>query len=358
MAVGSVRLSDLQINTEYAALTESMILQTKTRLGILTSGLAVNNPDIDDLVFNNQGMVFQIPFYKDLDDDVERIGNDSSAVFNTPDASANAAGSGTSPERLPNPNKIGTGAQLGIKMLRNNSWSTTKLSAELSSSDPIQAILSRISAYWQRRIQIALVSTVKGVVASNTANNSGDYTHNVSGDAFVEGITNITPESFIDATTTMGDAAGDLNVMLVHSIVYSRMQKNNLIDFVVDSDSKITIPFYLGKRVIVDDSMPFTGGVFETWVFGSGVFSLSIVAPKSSPGLELHWNPGAGNGQGQETIYSRTQLLIHPNYHSWTGSQVLGGGPTNTALEDASSWNRVAYQRKQIPFVRFLTREF
>jgi hypothetical protein len=41
------------------------------------------------------------------------------------------------------------------------------------------------------------------------------------------------------------------------------VQKNNLIDFIVDSTATVKIPTFLGRMVIVDDGMPAAAGVFE-----------------------------------------------------------------------------------------------
>jgi hypothetical protein len=111
---------------------------------------------------------------------------------------------------------------------------------------------------------------MKGVFADNDAAPTGtehvqyDLTKDVSGASYAAGVTNFTAENFIDTTVLLGDAMGGLAMIAVHSITYARMQKNNLIDFIPDSEGRVNIPTFLGRRVIIDDAMPNSGGVFES----------------------------------------------------------------------------------------------
>jgi hypothetical protein len=152
---------------------------------------------------------------------------------------------------------------------------------------------------------------------------------------------------------------GDLSLILVHSLVNARMQKNNLIDFIPDSDGKISIPTFLGRQVVVDDGMPAANGVFESWLFGAGAARLGFGAPKVP--TEVDRAPAAGNGSGQETLYDRVEWLLHVNGHRYIGTAAPGGpsnANTSNNLAAAGSWQRVFPERKQIKIARLITREF
>ncbi|HNQ99226.1 MAG TPA: major capsid protein, partial [Trueperaceae bacterium] len=207
-------------------------------------------------------------------------------------------------------------------------------------------------------LQAATVATMNGVIADNAANDSGDYAVDISGVSFVDGVTNFSAEAFLDAATTMGDSMGDLVAVIVHSVVYNRMQKNNLIDFIPDARGEVNIPTFLGRRVVVDDGMPRTGNVYDTWLFGAGALRLGNGSPKVP--TEVDRVPAAGNGGGQEVLYSRIEWSIHPVGHAYVGTPASGGpSNANTAnnLAAATSWNRVYAERKQIKFARLVTRE-
>jgi len=233
---------------------------------------------------------------------------------------------------------------------------------ELLAKDPMDAIASRVADYWVRRLQVAFVSTIKGVLASNAAAVANGSTHTVndmtfdaSGAAFVSGVTNFTAESFVDAISTMGDSMNNLSLILVHSIVYGRMIKNNLIDFVPDSTGSTSIPTFMGRTVVVDDGMPSSGGVFESWLFGSSAVVMGSGAPKVP--TEIYRLPAAGNGAGMETLFNRVDWAIHPAGYAYFPAYTTGG-PSNTTLATAASWVRVFPERKQIRIARLKTREF
>lgn len=352
MATGpATRIADIIVPDIFTPYTQQL---TEEKSRIIQSGMAIRDSSMDALLAGG-GLTFHVPSFKDLDNDAERISNDSSAAFNTADASVNAAGSGTSPERPPDPFKIQTLQEIAVRLNRNNSWSSMDLAQTLAGADPMGAIADRVAFYWTRRLQAAFIATWNGVIADNVANDSGDYVNNISGASFVDGVTNFSAEAFLDAAVTMGDSMGDLTGVIVHSVVYNRMQKNNLIDFIPDSEGRVNIPTFLGREVIVDDGMPRTGSVYDTWLFGAGATRIGIGNPKVP--TEVERLAGGGNGGGQEVLYSRVEWSIHPSGHAFVMASPPNGGPANTALDDATTWNRVFPERKQIKFARLVTRE-
>lgn len=356
MATGpATQISDVVVPEIFTGYSQQ-ITEQKSR--IIQSGIAARNPVFDGLL-EGGGLTFNVPSFKDLDNDSERISNDSSAVFNTADASANAAGSGTSPERPPNPFKTGTAQEIGVRLSRNSSWSSMDLAVALAGVDPMNSIADRVGYYWTRRLQAAFIATWNGVIADNVANDSGDYVNDISGASYSAGVTDFSAEAMLDAALTMGDSQEDLTTIVVHSVVYNRMQKNNLIDFIPDSNGVVNIPTFLGRFVIVDDNVPSSGTVYDTWLFGSGACSIGMSSPKVP--TEVERKPGGGNGGGQEVLYNRVEWFIHPTGHAFVGT-APNGGPANTGtagddLDEAASWNRVYPERKQIKFARLVTRE-
>ena len=362
MATGPVtRISDVvvpQIFTGYV----QQLTEKKTRL--IQSGVAARDPSIDNLLAGG-GLTFNIPSWKDLDDDEARVSTDTSVPFASADASLPA---GTA--RPPDPKKIGSSTEIAVRMNRNQSWSTSNLAAALAGSDPMASISTRVADYWMRQMQLAFIATWRGVIADNAAAPSGldthvqnDLTNNISGASFVDGVTNFSAEAFLDALLTMGDSQEDLGLMMVHSVIYNRMQKNNLIDFIPDAEGRVNIPTFLGRQVIVDDSMAganATANVYETWIFGQGAMRMGVGSPNEP--TELDRKPGGGNGGGQDVLYNRVQWCMHPVGHAWIGASTPDGGPantntTNSDLDEAASWRRVYTERKQIKFARLVTRE-
>jgi hypothetical protein len=344
MASGVTRIADVVVPEIFSPYVQQMT-QEKSRL--IRSGAITLDAQLNSALAGG-GLTFNEPSFKDLDNDAENVSTDDPQTDSTP-------------------NKIGTATEIQVRLSRNNSWSSMDLSGDLAGADPMQAIVNRVSDYWTRRQQAAFIATLNGVFADNAAAPTGtehvlnDMTHDVSGVSFVDGVTNFSAEAFIDATATMGDSMEDLTMVMVHSIVYARMLKNNLIDFVSDSvnGNAVRIPTFLGREVIVDDGVPRSNGVFNTWLFGRGAVRGGMGSPKVP--TEVDRKPAAGNGGGQDILFNRVEWIIHPVGYAYAGTPP-NGGPSNASttnnLAHADSWKRVFSERKQIRIARLITREF
>jgi hypothetical protein len=334
------------------------ITEEKSRL--IQSGALVRDGAID-VKLGGGGLTFNMPSWKDLANDVDNVSTDDE--FTNLNSTIAAALAVTQTDS--NPKKVGTGSEIAVRLSRNQSWSEADLTSALAGADPANDVAARVGYYWTRRLQAAFVAGMKGVLANNAKAAPGggavqnDLTNDVSGGGYVAGVTDFSASAFLDAILTIGDSLNDLSLVMVHSIVYGRMQKNNLIDFIPDAKGETMIATYQGKQVIVDDGMPNTGGVFDSWIFGPGAVRLGVGSPTVP--TETQRRPAAGNGGGQSTLYNRVEWCIHPVGHKYAGSPA-SGGPSNAAtannLAHQDSWQRVYPERKQIKIARLITREF
>ena len=316
-----------------------MSKDTTTKSDLFTSGVLRADAELAAKLAGG-GTTFNVPFWNDLTDTEANIGSDDPSVLSTPQ-------------------KLGTGKDIAVRQLRTQSWSTMDLTGELAGSDPMQRILGRVNDYWKRQNQATLVKTLRGVYLSNVANNSSDMVKDVATDD------NSTPastelidaEKIIDACYTMGDNAEGLKILIMHSTVMKRLAKLDLIDFVKDSTGSLMIPYYLGKRVIVDDGCFTYSGTYRvkytTYLLGEGALGWGE-SPPAMP-VEVDRKPDAGNGTGQEILYTRRQFAMHPYGIKWTSSSMAGLFPTNTELALAANWTRVYSERKQIPMAFLIT---
>ena len=371
MADGVTQISDVVVPEIFTPYVQQL---TEEKARLVQSGVLARNTMIDGMLAG-AGITFNVPSFQDLDaDDEDRIATDTPSGFNETGV---VVGSGTG-TLDPTPFKTQTSQEIAVRLSRNASWSSMDLAADLAGADPMDSIASRVAMYWTRRLQRAFIATVQGVSKDNAAAPSGTDTHtagdmvvDIASTGFTDGVTNFSAEAFIDTAVTMGDSMEMLSAIMVHSIVYARMQKNNLIDFIPDARGETEIPTFQGREVIVDDGMPSgTGvvrgdgsagasGMFESWVFGAGALQLGVGTPKVA--TEVDRKAGAGNGSGQDILYSRAQWAIHPVGHAYIGT-APNGGPSNAAtannLNAAGSWSRVWPERKQIKMARLVTREF
>lgn len=335
---------------------------TEEKSRLIQSGALVRAGVLDEMLAGG-GLTFNVPSWQDLDASdatgAENVSTDTLADIHTASFENGTPTDANRGDAVPQ--KIGTSQETAVRLSRNNSWSSMGLTAALAGDDPMAAIGDKVGTYWARRLQRIFVSTWNGVIADNAAapaaseHVQNDLVNDVSGASYSAGVTDFTTEAFIDTALTMGDSMEDLTMIMVHSVVYSRMQKNNLIDFIPDARGEVRIPTFLGRTVIVDDGMPRTGSVYDSWLFAGGACQLGMGDPKVP--TELDRQKLAGNGGGQDILINRVEYAIHPTGHQYIQSSIPNGGPSNTQIATAANWKRVYPERKQIKFARMVTRE-
>lgn len=355
MAAGpATRIADVIVPEIFTAYT---MQRTEDKSRLVMSGAVTRDGFIDNLLAGG-GVTFQVPSFRDLDtSDADNVSSDDPGATSTP-------------------KKIQTSKEVAVRLSRNQSWSSMDLTAALAGADPMSAIGDKVGDYWERRSQKALLATMVGLFGDNDAapsgtdtHTQGDLTNDVSGGGYTPGVTDFTTAAFLDALVTMGDSQEDLGIVMVHSIVYNRMQKNNLIDFIPDARGEVNIPTFLGRIVIIDDSMPNPGGdtsngtqtaagIYHSYILGAGAVRWGVSSPLVP--TEVDREPDQGNGGGREILYNRLEWSFHPVGHAYIGTAPDGGPANGTGANNlgaAASWSRVWPERKQIKIARLITRE-
>jgi len=316
-----------------------MLKKTETKSNIFQSGVMRKDADIAKKLAGG-GRTFNVPFWKDLDDTESNVASDDPSSDGTP-------------------LKITSGQDIARRQVRTQGWSTARLVSELAGDDPMDAISSRVSDYWVRQFQLIVVNTLRGVIADNVANDSGDMVNDISLDTAdaIAAAELISAEAILDTAQTMGDSQMDLQVLIMHSVVYNRLQKLNLIDFIPDSEGKVRFPTYLGYRVVVDDGCPAIAGsertMYHTYLLGADALAWTEVGVDMP--VETDGDASAADGMGIEELWTRRQFVMHPYGIKFTDTSVAAEFPTNTELRTAGNWDRVYAERKQIPIATLIT---
>lgn len=300
----------------------------------IRSGIMVPSPVLDQMATVG-GNIGELPFHKPLDVSGEpNYSTDDPTSFSTPD-------------------KITTGKMIYRLASLNKSWSTMDLTRELALMDPLAAITRKVGGYWATMIEKRLLASAAGILADNDANDSDDMFVSIYSDVVVGSLTAanyISAEAVLDAAQTMGDHKDALAAIAMHSVTFTKLQKLNLIDYIPDSIGVVRIPTYLGYEVIVDDSMTVTAGTntprYTTILFARGAFdngSGKIMVPS-----ELERIPSAGDGGGQDVIYTRRSEIIHPYGFQFTSADVTDNGQSASIAElgAAANWDRVVARKK------------
>lgn len=240
-----------------------------------------------------------------------------------------------------------TGQDEAVIVHRGKVFGATDLAAELAGDDPMRVIADRFADYWMREMQTITISTLKGAMATTVSGYSmAANTLNIS--ALSGTAANFDADSFLDACQLLGDAQDSLAGVAVHSATYNRMLKDDLIDFIQPSQGPDQIPTYIGKRVIVDDSMPTaSGGIYHTYLFGPGALGYAEGNVKNA--AEVGREPLQSGGT--DYLVNRRRFVLHPRGIRWAGN--VSPSPTNANLETASNWSRV-FDQKKIRIVRFI----
>lgn len=317
-----------------------MVKETMTKTAFFQSGIIKEDPALQAFIAGG-GLTTNVPSFADLSDATEAgIGSDN-------------------PDQKATPDKIGSFRQVGIRNIRTKAWSDMDLNRELIGADPMEAVASRVSAWWGRSFQRHLISSIRGIVADNIVNDASDMVVDIGTDAVgaPTAAELISADAIIDAQGTMGDASDALSAIAMHSTVYNRLLKEDLIDFIPDSEGKIQFPTYLGYRVVKDDGLPAVAGTnrvkYHTYLFAEGAVAYAE-APVAVP-VEPDRLPDVGNGTGQEVLYTRRQYILHPQGFQWTDASRAAAFPTNAECENALNWDRVYPERKQVPIAVLIT---
>lgn len=334
--MSTVRLSDA---IEPSVFANYMTVNTMQKSAFYGTGVLRADGDLAAKLAGG-GRTFNVPFWRDLDDE-------------EPDAASD------DPNSYAEPGTISAGNDVARRIIWTRGWSTARLVAELAGSDPMKRIAERVSAYWARRMDDAAIAVLRGVFADNIANDSGDMVEDISSDSAsaITSAERISFEAVADAAQTMGDAKSALSLLVIHSEVENQLSKNDLIDYIPDSQGKLTVPTYAGKRVLVSDKVPAIAGSnrIRYWNFLIGADAFGWAESPVAVPVEVDPEPSAADGMGTETLWTRRQFAMHPYGIKFTDSSVGGEFPTVAELRLAANWDRVYPERKQIPLALLIT---
>lgn len=303
--------------------TPYTIQRTMELSALIQSGIVQNNTEFDQLASGPNTLV-NMPFWEDLTGDSEVL-KDTGALT---------------------PGKIGSDKDVAVKQARGRAWGANGLSALLSGDDPLRAIADLVAAYWTRDMQKILLATLDGVFKSSSM--SG-HVLDISGESDDDAL--ISGDSFIDATQLLGDAKELLTGVMMHSAVEAYLAKRQLIEYVQEKDQSVRVPYFMGKRVVVDDSTPYdtatkTGTMY---LFGNGAIALGNGSHPRIIETEIDRDSLASSGE--DFLINRRIFILHPRGIKWTDTTKADVFPDNTELADGDNWELV-YEPKAIRVVK------
>lgn len=293
---------------------------------LMQSGVVEENSQLDAFAASG-GTVFTMPKWSDLDGESQVLDDENPIETG----------------------KITANAEMATKLIRAKGWSEHDLAGALAGSDPMREILEKVSAWEVRDEKRIVISILNGVFGTPTTGTS-----KMADLVLDESTKKITGEMVLDGKQLLGDNAELLTMIYMHSAVLTEFQKQNIIQYIPQSESKIAIPTFLGYRVISDDSCPCTGTgkdrVFSTFLLSRG----AIQRGQGKPADLVEVETDREKKYSRDSLYLRRSKILHPRGLSWVGAaNITKPTPSNAELATADNW-KLATDLKKIGMVKIM----
>jgi len=320
--------------------TPYVIEQTTQRDAFLASGVV---QPMTELNATEGGDFINVPFWKaNLSGDFEVLSDSSSLT----------------------PGKITADKQVAAILHRGRAFEARDLAALAAGSDPMAAIGAKVADYVANQRQKDLLSCLAGVFGSLNSNSSSSAFFDLcidseSGDT----PTALSPRHVAQARAILGDQGDKLTAVAMHSKVYYDLVERRAIDYVSTADARgtsttqsggtmvaayggeVSVPTYMGLRVIVSDDVNVTGSGAST-EYATYFFTQGAVASGEQMAMQT---------ETDRDILSKSDAMsidLHYVYHP-VGSRFSTSvtNPTRAQLETVGNWTKV-YELKNIGIVR------
>jgi hypothetical protein len=314
--------------------TPYVIEQTTLRDAFLASGVV---QPMAELNATEGGDYVNVPFWKaNLSGDFEVLSDSSSLT----------------------PGKITADKQVGVILHRGRAWEARDLAALAAGADPMAAIGAKVASYVANQRQKDLIKCLEGVFGGLTSNTGAAF----AGLTFdLSGMTALGPRQVAKARSLLGDQGDKLTAVAM----YYDLVERKAIDYVSAAEARmtgaasdganpdafagsiqgaygeVTVPTYMGLRVIVSDDLTPTSTNYPVYFFTQGAIASGeqlalqtetdrdILAKSDAMSIDLHY-------------------CYHPVGAKWT---VGTTNPTPAQLATIGNWSKV-YETKNIGIVR------
>ena len=293
---------------------------------IIASGIIHQDASIMDLI-GSQGNVATIPMYKPLNIHDENMGalNNDGLTDNTPQ-------------------EIAGDKQTCMLIQRMKAFKAKDFTKELTGADPLGNIKGKIQNYYSQVWEDEMMNIANAVLALEALQ---DHVLDLSVTSGTIGEGNkINDTTLIDAEQqALGDMAGDLGLMVLHSKIYAQYKKMKLVEYdkftIGDAIKKeVILPHIGGKIPLVTDYYTVdttTAGfpIFKTFLFGAGAFRS---ADKKNYEKQYTTNYDPEKAAGTEMFYTKQGKVLHPNGLSLAVDNIAKESPTKAELANAANW--------------------
>lgn len=292
---------------------------------VILSNVIRQDASIMSLI-GRKGNVATIPIYKPLsayEDGMEALNNDG----NTDNTPVEVSGS----------------KQTCMLIQRMKAFKAQDFTKELTGADPLTHIRNRIAGYYEQVWERELVNIATAVMGVSDLS-----THVVD---LTDGDDLVTTGMIYDAEqAALGDMAGGLGLIVMHSKIYTEYQKLDMVEFekyITGGGAikeEIQLPKIAGKYVLVTDYNTLNSGVYNTFLFGEGAF---LSCDKKNYENQYYTDYDPESSAGVEKFYTKQGKVIHPNGLSLAVDNIATESPTTTELGTSDNWS-LKYNTKNV----------
>lgn len=307
-------INDLQIVP--AKFTEYTIQRSTEKSMLVKSGLTTSSDTVAQLIngLPKGGNQIQMPHFKPLEGEGQ--------VFGIKELEAN---------------KITTGIEKATLTVREVMWGDNDLATAFGGVDPLYGIINQYADWKVRQEQKMFLSVLKGIYGTALKSHINDISK-VAGEGAC-----INFDATIDTLQLLGDAKDGLGIVFMHSAVEAYLTKKQAIVETFDPTTQTFVRTYANCRIIVDDGMPVSSGVYTTYFFAPGVFVRNDGVPQGIVTTEKFRKETLS----ENYLIYRYAMILHPTGLSFknfgpygsTGAQYLYAD--NADLEKAANWELV-----------------
>lgn len=239
--------------------------------------------------------------------------------------------------------KIQQVPEYGIVARRAGGQAVEDVAALVSRDDPSAEIRSQLAPRLADSIDDAGVAVLSGAIPAANRTVKGVSSGTKVG---------LNGSVMAEALTKLGDQAGKLKVIVMHSAVFNDLLAQSLITFVANPQvaGKIyesgDIPYYLGKRVIVSDLCPFDATVADHVLYTS--FMLGANAMYLGYQRMVNVETDRDITTKLDIVTYDQHFVMHLIGASFTGTPAAAYGPSDAELATTGNWTMVAESAKSV----------
>ena len=259
---------------------------------------------------------------------------------------------------------IGTLSYRASSFGRAKAWGENQFVYDITGGlDPLTWMGQQIADYWDDQLMKTLTCVIKGMF-SMTDTVSQEFVEKHTYDITVGELDKVMGADTLN--TAIQRASGMhkniFTTVIMHSTVATNLENMKLLEYMKGTDPNgmqrdLTLATWNGRRVIVDDGVPFEDGKYTTYLLGAGAFYYDELGAKNA--VEKERIPRKQGGI--DILINRRREYLIPNGVSYEGNPATDS-PTNAEFEAGTSWQVIQntvtkekWSHELSPFARIIS---